>query len=98
MNVRQNCEHVSKHPKNDMILTGRHLHPSNVSSDFVGRATVKVLTGECQFSQNPTDSLSKRVAWASGSRGNVGNDALHVIGLYGLGKISHFLQDWGQRP
>ena len=32
-----------------MILTGRHLHPSNVSSDFVGRATVKVLTGECSF-------------------------------------------------
>ena len=32
----------------------------------------------------------------SGSReGNVGNDALHVIALYGLGgKISLFLQDW----
>ena len=34
---------------------------------------------------------------SSGSReGNVGNDALHVIGLYGPGdKISLFLQDWG---
>ena len=33
---------------------------------------------------------------SSGFReGNVGNDALHVIGLYGLGdKISFFLKDW----
>ena len=32
---------------------------------------------------------------SSGSReGNVGNDVLHVIGLYGPGKISLFLQDW----
>ena len=35
-------------------------------------------------------------ASSSGSReGNVCNDALHVIGLYGFGdKISFFLQDW----
>ena len=33
---------------------------------------------------------------SNGSReGNVGNDALHVIGLYGPGdKISLFLKDW----
>ena len=33
---------------------------------------------------------------SSGSReGNVGNDALHVVGLHGPGdKISLFLQDW----
>ena len=33
---------------------------------------------------------------SGGSReGNVGNDALHVIGLYGPGdKISLFLKDW----
>ena len=29
------------------------------------------------------------------AEGNVGNGALHVIGLYGPGdKISHFLKDW----
>ena len=35
-------------------------------------------------------------AFSSGSReGNVCNDALHVVGLHGLGgKISLFLQDW----
>ena len=34
--------------------------------------------------------------FSGGSReGNVGNDALHVIGLYGLGdSISFFLKDW----
>ena len=33
---------------------------------------------------------------SGGSReGNVGHDALHIIGLYGLGdKISFFLKDW----
>ena len=33
---------------------------------------------------------------SSGSReGNVGNEALHVVGLHGSGdKISLFLQDW----
>ena len=34
-----------------MILTGRRVHPSNVLSDFVARATVIVLTGECSFSR-----------------------------------------------
>ena len=34
-------------------------------------------------------------ASSDGFRGNVGNDALHVIGLFGLGdKISLFLKDW----
>ena len=39
-------------------------------------------------------------ASSSGSReGNVCNDALHVIGLYGPGdKISLFLQDWELAP
>ena len=40
-------------------------------------------------------SEDERVSSSGSREGNVGNDALHVIGLYGPGdKISLFLKDW----
>ena len=50
---------------------------------------------QCGESEGEARSEDESV-FSSGSReGNVCNDALHVIGMHGLGdKISLFLQDW----
>ena len=46
-------------------------------------------------SGDEASSKDECVSSSDSREGNVGNDALHVSGLYGLGhKISLFLKDW----
>ena len=54
-----NCLQISKYSKKRPIFTGRHVHPSNVLSDFVARTTVIVLTGQCSFSTVGTGGVEK---------------------------------------
>ena len=46
-------------------------------------------------SEGEASSEDESVSSSGSGEGNVGNEALHVIGLYGRGgKISLFLKDW----